>query len=426
MKKNSSLPEKYLLDALDRIGKSSSGYAVLYVNISKLKPKNRHPDFVKIIAKLFDTVVGSTKGSFFVLSNGDFVILGKNITHDAVDEAVKKLRDGLGTDPILYEKDSSEFAQIYEFPEKLYVFYTYIENMYKNPNEEEDVFVKPVTRPIEAGEVDEIIEEMQSFDIAEIVKRQSVVQFRSAEDFNVIFQEFFVAVKDLTLAFEKKIDLTANRWLFMYMTQELDKMTLEAFSHSELRKWPKEISINLNLSTIFSKEFDTFIHNMPAESGKLIVEVRLMDVFNDVALYFEARDKLHQHGHKILIDETCPSTLKMLGLNKLAPDMVKLFWEPLLEYEKNDKVLKKLINEIGRDKVVLAKCDGDKAVKWGVAHGITAFQGPFIDSLEALVIKSKCPHASKCSTLDCLKRRRLLSGEKRRECLDKSILEEML
>lgn len=71
------LSEKYLLTALDRVAKNALGYAVLYINISKLKPKNRHPEFVKIIAMLFESIIGAAKGSMYILSNGDIAILSK-------------------------------------------------------------------------------------------------------------------------------------------------------------------------------------------------------------------------------------------------------------------------------------------------------------------------------------------------------------
>ena len=122
-RQQSTKNERYLLDALDRISKNSYGYAVLYVSISKLKPKHRHPDFVKILARLFDSVVGNARGYFFIMSNGDFVILGKNITQETVDEAVAKLRQGLSADPILHGKDSSEFATVFEFPANFAAFY---------------------------------------------------------------------------------------------------------------------------------------------------------------------------------------------------------------------------------------------------------------------------------------------------------------
>ena len=125
-RQQSSKAEKYLLDALDRISKNSYGYAVLYVSISKLKPKHRHPEFVKILGRLFDSVVGNARGYFYIMSNGDFVILGRDITQETVNEAVDKLRQGLSSDPILRGKDGSEFATVFEFPENFATFYKYV------------------------------------------------------------------------------------------------------------------------------------------------------------------------------------------------------------------------------------------------------------------------------------------------------------
>ena len=149
-KMQNKMSEKYLLEALDRIARNSFGYAVLYVSISKLKPKNRHPEFVKIFARLFDSVVGSARGQFFILSNGDFVILARDITPQMVEDAVSKLRQGLSSDPILHSKENSEFAQVISFPEDFGAFYEYIEQRIESPEEEE---VEEVVRkrPIEAG-----------------------------------------------------------------------------------------------------------------------------------------------------------------------------------------------------------------------------------------------------------------------------------
>ena len=83
--------EKFFIETMTRILRTKADYQVLYVNISKLKPKNRHPRFVRIVAKMLDNLVAVTSGSLFVFSNGDIVILGKSIDEKKVDDAVKKL-----------------------------------------------------------------------------------------------------------------------------------------------------------------------------------------------------------------------------------------------------------------------------------------------------------------------------------------------
>lgn len=421
-----SISEKYLLDALDRVARNPNGYSVLYVNVSKLKPKNRHPEFVKIFAKLFDSVAGDSKGTLFVLANGDFAILGKDITHETVDEAVKKLRAGLSSDPIVHTHDSHDFFEIYDFPQDFPVFYNYIEEMMQKAAVSVQLEEFDKKRPVSAGEIDNLIRALDDIDIAEIVKRQSVLRIKGGGRFDVIFQEFFVAVKDLSLQFDAGLDLVANRWLFSYLTQTLDKKTMEAFFASDIQNWPKEISLNLNLSSVFSKEFVHFAKNFVKPGQKIVVEVQLMDVFNNLPLYFQAKEILRRGGHKLLIDAMSPSALKMLNIAKIDPDMIKIFWEPLLAYDVDNQELKDAIAHLGKENVILAKCDNEQSIKWGVRYGITAFQGPYIDNLEVAMLRSRCPHAAECGAVKCLKRKRLLAGFLRNECQNKELLEDLL
>ena len=418
--------EKFLMDALDRVARNPMGYSVLYVNISKLKPKNRHPEFVKIFARMFDSIVGVVRGQMFVLSNGDFAILGKNVTEETVDEAVRKIRLGLSSDPIVHGKDTKDFARLYYFPEEYTAFYVKIQEMYEN--REELILEKPLIkkRPIRADEIDDVVAQLDAIDLPEIIKRQSALKIMGADKFEVAFQEFFVAVKDLSSYLDESLDLLASRWLFLYLTQSLDKKVLNAFFQADIVNWPKQISLNLNLASVFSHEFVSLAKNFLKPNQKLIVEVKMMDVLNNLPLYFKVKEILHMGGHKLLIDEVNPSSLKLLNLERLAPDMVKVFWEPLLEYDTDNEMFRKVVNILGADNVVLAKCDTNSAFKWGLSYKINTFQGPIIDNLEVALLQKKCPDAAKCSVAECLRRKRLLWGGFRDACLQKEILEELL
>lgn len=417
------LSEKYLLTALDRVAKNALGYAVLYINISKLKPKNRHPEFVKIIAMLFESIIGAAKGSMYILSNGDIAILSKNITPSEIDEAVKKLRAGLAADPVL-SHDSRDFALVYSFPRDFFSFYGKIEKMVQE-NKEAETEELPVKEPIEAEDMDKIISTLDDIDMAELVKRQSVMRVHNNE-FTDLMQEFFVAVKDLSRYFGGNKDLVANRWLFQYLTQVLDKKTLAAFASAEITEWPEKISLNLNLSSVFSKEFVEFAKNFLKPAQQIIVEVQMMDILNNLNLYHEVKDILHKGGHKLLIDSLNPASLSMLNLDKLVPDMIKIFWEPLLVYDTDNQSLKNAVEYMKPENVILAKCDGSEAMRWGLSYGLNTFQGPYIDEIEIALIRRQCPNAKICGSLDCIKRRRLLQGMFRDECPHKDILEKIL
>ena len=422
-KAGSFTAEKYLLDSLSRIAKNPAGYSVLYVNVSKLKPKNRHPQFVKIFAKLFEDLVGATNGMMFILTSGDFAILGKKITQETVENAVKTLRQGLSSDPVLINSESGEFAEVYEFPEQFVPFYKRIEDVIAVGAEQ---LAEPQKRPLSAAQVEGVIRHLDNLDIRDIVKHQSIIRIGGAKKFEVLFQEFFVAVKDLSAQFNKDIDLTGNRWLFLYLTQVLDKKTMSAFQTADLKVLPWQISLNLNLSSVRSREFVDLVKNFIRPEQKLIVEVQLMDIFNNLASYFEVRDLLHQGGHQILIDNTSPEMLHMLNMKRLEPDWVKIFWAPLMEFDQDNAELRQTIAGLGAQNVILAKCRDEKAVRWGLKYGINTFQGPYIDDLEVALIRSGCPNAKNCKVLDCLKRKRLLAGAYRDECVHKECLEKLL
>lgn len=420
------LSEKYLLSALDRIAKNPSGYAVLYIMASKLKPKHRHPKFLKILEKFFDGVVGLAKGVFFPLCNGDFAILGKDFTQEMVDEAVEKLKEGISNDPILHGKNSSEFASVFVFPETYDVFYNYVINLMENNNSANNVREpEKDKRPLEAGEVDHVLEVLEQIDISELVKRQSIVKIVGANQFKVSYQEFFVAVKDLNSLFDN-IDLQENRWLYFYMLQNLDRRMLQAFFSANLKQWPEYIGINLNMQSVYSQEFINFAKQFLQQGRKIIVEVQLIDVFNNLPLYFEVKEILSRGGHKILIDGVSTSSLKLLNLKVLNPDMIKVFWEPLWEFAPNNDDIKNAIQMLGRDNVVLAKCDSAQALSWGLKHGVSCFQGPFMDDLEVAFVRKECSDSAKCTSKECLKRKRLLSGKEREKCLRKDLLEKLL
>lgn len=420
------LSERYLLSALDRIAKNPSGYAVLYISASKLKPKHRHPKFLKILEKFFDGVVGLSTGVFFPLSNGDFAILGRDFSQAVVDEAVNKLREGTSNDPILHGRKSSDFAAVLVFPENFASFYNYVLGLIDNhKNIRVQETFEPIKRPLEAGEVGEVLKVLDQIDISELVKRQSVIKILGANQFKVNFQEFFVAVKDLNQLFEG-VDLQENRWLYFYMLQHLDKRMLQSFFQAKIKQWPEVISVNLNMQSVYSQEFISFAQLFSQLGHKIVVEVQLIDVFNNLPLYFEVKEILGRGGHHILIDGLSISSLKLLNLNNLKPNMIKFFWEPLWEFSSENEDVKKVISNLGKENVILAKCDSSQSLSWGLRHGFSSFQGPFMDNLEVTMLRQSCPDVAHCTVKECLKRKRLLSGREQDYCTQKDILEKLL
>ena len=332
--------ERYLLETLDRIAKNKSEYKILYVNVSKLKPKNRHPKFVKIISKLFDDLVSIANGTMFVLSNGDFAILAKSITDKIVDDAVEKLRRGLITDPIWTAHSSNEFTHLY-MPEDFDEVYRLVEVMMQ---EDAPMDLLSYRYPMDAAQIDEVKEHLDEINIVELVKHQSVLKLENSNTFKLMFEEFFVAVKDLSRRFDQNIDLTGNKWLFLYLTQILDRKTMYSFMFSDIKNRPQKISLNLNLSTIFSSEFDYFVKQLEENNQKIVAEVQVMDILNNLVAYFDAKELLHKRGHEILIDAASVEMLQAMNVERLGADYIKIFWHALMEeYIQDAEEVKKVV-----------------------------------------------------------------------------------
>ena len=95
-------------------------------------------------------------------------------------------------------------------------------------------------------------------------------------------------------------------------------------------------------------------------------------------------------------------------------------------YDKDNATVKNAVEQLKSENIILAKCDSNDALKWGLSYGIHIFQGPLVDEIEIALIRKNCPKANKCTLVECLKRRRLLQGMFRDECAHKEILEKIL
>ena len=411
--------EKFFLETMTRIQRNKVEYKVLYINISKLKPKNRHSKFVRVVARMFDNMVAIAEGTMFVFNNGDIVILGKNITENLVDESVEKLRRGLITDPIWTNQGVEQFAKLYSYEDFDSIIGKVNELILSDNSEDAPQEVVAV----DAGQIEAVKAHLDGMDIVDIIKHQSVIKIEKAGQYSKLFEEFYVAVKDLSANFDKSLDLTANKWLFLYLTQTLDKKTMASFKFSSIKNKIPYVSVNLNLSSLFSPEFDSFIKLLKDNNQSLIAEIQIMDIINNMQAYLDAKELLHRAGCQILLDAASLEMLQALSVDKFAPDYIKIFWHPLMEDYQIDDNVKNMLNNIGMDKIILAKSIDEKALRWGIKQGIRSFQGPYIDNLEVALIRNRCPSGKTCSASECLKRKKLIAGAVRSRCAHLDILE---
>ena len=103
-----------------------------------------------------------------------------------------------------------------------------------------------------------------------------------------------------------------------------------------------------------------------------------------MAAFSQARDTLQERGYKTVVDGLSPLSLQFFDPGLLKSDFIKINWDPQYEVEVDPvqmEEVKNVIDSNGKEGMILARVNTNKAIKWGMELGITKFQGFFIDAL---------------------------------------------
>ncbi|KXJ57177.1 MAG: hypothetical protein AXW12_06845 [Thalassospira sp. Nap_22] len=401
-----ALQEYLLLDYVQRLETRKYGHRAVHIHLSRLKPFHRRDYHIRVATNTFESYVKLYVGRIFVLTNNDLIFVWKDKSIADVEPAVDTLRYLFRDDP-LSQDDSEEtgFCTWYnlntEFQEFLLLCQHLDErakklqkslNMRSAIQREKD---NNVLSPITAENLGELEETIHTADLSEHIRQQPVCVFAhgSSKELHPVFDEFFVSITDLRNALMPNIDLASNRWLFQHMTETLDKRMLNYLCKRTFKTHASSFSINLNLGTLTSKDFDKFDETVRRNwQGNVIIELNQVDLFSNLETYLRVRDDFHERGYRILIDNLTVEALSFVDRKRLKADFIKVAWRE----EMTDNVIRKkysemdsLVKNSGRERVILCRCDSPTAIKFGQSLGITLFQGRYIDNMIARQRRAK-------------------------------------
>ncbi|WP_286791033.1 EAL domain-containing protein [Thalassospira sp. UBA4513] len=401
-----ALQEYLLLDYVQRLETRKYGHRAVHIHLSRLKPFHRRDYHIRVATNTFESYVKLYVGRIFVLTNNDLIFVWKDKSIADVEPAVDTLRYLFRDDP-LSQDDSEEtgFCTWYnlntEFQEFLLLCQHLDErakklqkslNMRSAIQREKD---NNVLNPITAENLGELEETIHTADLSEHIRQQPVCVFAhgSSKELHPVFDEFFVSITDLRNALMPNIDLASNRWLFQHMTETLDKRMLNYLCKRTFKTHASSFSINLNLGTLTSKDFDKFDETVRRNwQGNVIIELNQVDLFSNLETYLRVRDDFHERGYRILIDNLTVEALSFVDRKRLKADFIKVAWRE----EMTDNVIRKkysemdsLVKNSGRERVILCRCDSPTAIKFGQSLGITLFQGRYIDNMIARQRRAK-------------------------------------
>lgn len=418
-------PERMLLDAAERVGRMREGRVAVQIHLSRLRPSNSEEAHLRIALRILDPLVSGYRTQIFLLGNNDIVVMGQILITD-LDAAVYKLRSMFGKDPLTQEDHgdgTDRFATWFELEND---YGTFLDTVQELERVAEKRKLAKAARPpakiemMTSRHLEAVLSTLDRAEIPRLMRRQAAVRFGAGHNrAEIAFQEFFFSMADVQRTIAPKLDLFSNRWLFQYLTTALDRMMMMAVARLPAYHRPPVTSVNLNLSSLADRRFEAMIDGI-GDDRSLIVEVEMVDALADLGRFQNAREMLHSRGHKVSLDRLTPLTLQMIDVTLFQADYLKINWSPDLadtrRVAKKGESARELIASAGADNFVLARCDSEAGVKWGLDMGIQWFQGRFVDAMLAAMTMAKCDDSANCTLQQCAARREVLAGPLRREC----------
>ena len=388
-----------LLDHLQRIEHNTKGCYAVQLHLSRLRPEFRKRHFLRIAARAFDALVNNHDVTLYMLSNGDFVLMCREVPIDEVDQPINRIRALFSEDPLTFGEVGSPDDRFTTWQDlsqgtDYAVFVSVMMEIAEADRErrrrelERGADGRQISgmrgEPLDPDSLNAINERLKSVRILDLIRQQRAVAIESGRAGRVLFSEFFVSMTDLQQRVAPDINLFSSPWMFQFLTETLDRRMLSVLMRQNPTTLPHPISLNLNVATVLSSGFQTFHGTIGEAASRVVIEMQTVDIFANMTAFENARAWLNDHGYRVLLDGLNPLSLSFFDPGLLRTDFVKINWSP--EFHSGvpaDRLsdIRDVIGHIGTERVILARVDSEDAIRWGLGLGVARFQGRMIDRL---------------------------------------------
>ncbi|WP_321395439.1 hypothetical protein [Emcibacter sp.] len=406
-------------------------YRAIHLQFSLLDRMHKQPVHRRNIATAFNPLIQKYDGHLYWNDNFDLFFLCKDAPSSVLDRAILDARRAVKSSPVLKEYldagRDTELCDWFNLEEDFDKFFALVERLHNGTPEEETTKpaasplnslqqmvknlarkeekdppaamapAKPTTRPkyetifkreeippMGPMELDKLERNLQNIEMARMISTQDACVIVGDSNPQTVFTELFVSVEEISKKILPGYNLLADKWLFQRLTRTFDTKLMglltEGFGDPAVVR-----SININVDTVLSKEFDRFVEAYrKITSQPLILEMKLFDVLSDVSAYYDAQKKLSGFAWKISIDAMDLQSIGILDRRLLNVDFLKIYWRksyPRLLQDQNRRQLLEALKNHGHMRIILCHCDSKEAVRFGQEIGIHMFQGHHVDRL---------------------------------------------
>lgn len=394
-----------IFDYMNKIEKDINSFSALYIYVHKLQNIKLKTAQRQSLMETFENVIKVSGGELFSLPNDDVVVIFNKKAHEEILACLVKLRFMFHDDPLLVNADDLEQINLVKFFElgngSLEFKNTVRSAMERfdiqqaehkanlNINANKSALIggqRKLRRELTPPMLAKVQKALVMTDFSSLIRRQSVCAVIGKSPPQMLFDEVFVSIADLRDMLLPDVDLTANPWLFLHLTETLDKRVLVSVSQHDDGSFTSNFSMNLNVSTILSDEFLEFDENMNSSMrSSIVLELQLVDIFSDIKAFILAKTFAKYRGYKVCIDGITVDKLKYIDRENLDGDLIKIIWHPsFMDVIKEDKHFTDYINKSERSKMILCRVDDPQAVEVGNSLGINLYQGRYIQRLLGL------------------------------------------
>ncbi len=382
---------------LKRLGDAPTGYLAVHFHISELQGPKKSRDNLSAAIRQFAAMKARYKETeLFLLRNLDIVVTTRDIPrHNLAAEAAIVQEIFLGKLGVTFTNTYGALGEFYTLFDlnnatdyaKLLKWTESAAGVSEasaptggaapaNPNEPKKIADSATLARIKEG--------LLRTDISPMLLAQAAYNISEPDKVTVLFRENYIAVKVLENTFCPGQSLTANRWLFNDLTEDLDGAVLRLLSNAEERATRRKFSINLNLATVASEKFTKFDYELtPEQRQNVIIEINKTDMFESPRHWIKHVPALRDKGYKVLLDSLHYEAVEFIDFNAISCDYAKMFWSGDIMKMNIDR-LAKLQDRVGRRSMpqfVLARCDTAEGLRFARSAGINIVQGRLIDNM---------------------------------------------
>ena len=385
---------------IKKLGDKKSECTALYLYTSKLSESNQKSIQRQKLIETFEMVTHKYRGEIFGLPSDDMVVIFDKKAQEEILACLIKIRYIFHDDAFFkgsYDLEQIGFVKYYELDDE---FKNAIQESIKNYEEQNTLSkksngsfdskwqpiqpkIRKLRRVLTPTLLGKVQKALSMTDFSSLIRRQSVCAVIGKSMPQVLFDEVYVSIADLRDMLLPDVDLTANPWLFQDLASTLDKRVLDHVAQHDDGALINNFSLNLNVSSILSDEFLAFDDsNNTYMRNSIVLEVQLVDIFNDIKAYMLAKTFAQYRGYKICIDGVTVDKLKYINRTNLGADLIKIIWHSsFMDVINEDKHFMDYVNRAERAKMILCRVDDPTAVEVGNSLGINLYQGRYIQKL---------------------------------------------